>query len=815
METNQNQRDKIVPIQIEEEMKKSYIDYAMSVIIGRALPDVRDGLKPVHRRILYSMNEISLHPNKPYRKSAAVVGDVLAKYHPHGDTSVYDAMVKMAQDFSMRYPLVDGQGNFGSIDGDGAAAMRYTEARMDKLALELLKDIDKDTVDFVANYDDRLKEPSVLPAKYPNLLVNGSNGIAVGMATSIPPHNLAEVIEGSIALMKNPDISVEELNEYIKGPDFPLGGVIMGIRDIKEAYRTGRGKVKVRSKVDIEDMGKGKSRIIVTEIPYQVNKSRLLEKIAELVKDKKVEGISDLRDESSRHGIRIVVEVKKDVNPNIVLNKLYKHSQLEDTYSIIMLALVNGEPKILSLKGILTEYIAYQKEVLTRKTSFELQKAQKDSHLLEGIKIAIENIDEIISTIKSSNSTAIAKESLMNVYSLSEEQSSAILDMRLQKLTGLERDKIENEYNLLQEQIKELESILACEERKENIIQEQLEEIKSKYNSPRRSEIAPSAEEINIEDLIEDEEITITLTHFGYIKRVTSDNYKSQKRGGKGITALSTREEDFVEHIVNTTTHSRILLFTNKGRMYKIKAYEIPEGKRQAKGTAVINIVNLEKDEKITALVPIKDAENDDYLLMCTKKGILKKTLLSEFRKSKRNGILAVGLKEDDELIAVKITNGNEEIVMVTKKGMAIRFDEKDVRPMQRTAMGVKGITLNESDEVVDVNLISEGEDLLIVSKNGYGKRSFVKDYRIQNRAGKGLKTYNINEKTGEIAGAKIINEEEDIMIINSDGVLIRLVVKDISRFGRITSGVRLMRSHEDTQVVSIAKIIEEDTEEE
>lgn len=815
MEINQNQRDKIVPIQIEEEMKKSYIDYAMSVIIGRALPDVRDGLKPVHRRILYSMNEISLHPNKPYRKSAAVVGDVLAKYHPHGDTSVYDAMVKMAQDFSMRYPLVDGQGNFGSIDGDGAAAMRYTEARMDKLALELLKDIDKDTVDFVANYDDRLKEPSVLPAKYPNLLVNGSNGIAVGMATSIPPHNLAEVIEGSIALMKNPDISVEELNEYIKGPDFPLGGVIMGIRDIKEAYRTGRGKVKVRSKVDIEDMGKGKSRIIVTEIPYQVNKSRLLEKIAELVKDKKVEGISDLRDESSRHGIRIVVEVKKDVNPNIVLNKLYKHSQLEDTYSIIMLALVNGEPKILSLKGILTEYIAYQKEVLTRKTSFELQKAQKDSHLLEGIKIAIENIDEIISTIKSSNSTAIAKESLMNVYSLSEEQSSAILDMRLQKLTGLERDKIENEYNLLQEQIKELESILACEERKENIIQEQLEEIKSKYNSPRRSEIAPSAEEINIEDLIEDEEITITLTHFGYIKRVTSDNYKSQKRGGKGITALSTREEDFVEHIVNTTTHSRILLFTNKGRMYKIKAYEIPEGKRQAKGTAVINIVNLEKDEKITALVPIKDAENDDYLLMCTKKGILKKTLLSEFRKSKRNGILAVGLKEDDELIAVKITNGNEEIVMVTKKGMAIRFDEKDVRPMQRTAMGVKGITLNESDEVVDVNLISEGEDLLIVSKNGYGKRSFVKDYRIQNRAGKGLKTYNINEKTGEIAGAKIINEEEDIMIINSDGVLIRLVVKDISRFGRITSGVRLMRSHEDTQVVSIAKIIEEDTEEE
>lgn len=815
METNQNQRDKIVPIQIEEEMKKSYIDYAMSVIIGRALPDVRDGLKPVHRRILYSMNEISLHPNKPYRKSAAVVGDVLAKYHPHGDISVYDAMVKMAQDFSMRYPLVDGQGNFGSIDGDGAAAMRYTEARMDKLALELLKDIDKDTVDFVANYDDRLKEPSVLPAKYPNLLVNGSNGIAVGMATSIPPHNLAEVIEGSIALMKNPDISVEELNEYIKGPDFPLGGVIMGIRDIKEAYRTGRGKVKVRSKVDIEDMGKGKSRIIVTEIPYQVNKSRLLEKIAELVKDKKVEGISDLRDESSRHGIRIVVEVKKDVNPNIVLNKLYKHSQLEDTYSIIMLALVNGEPKILSLKGILTEYIAYQKEVLTRKTSFELQKAQKDSHLLEGIKIAIENIDEIISTIKSSNSTAIAKESLMNVYSLSEEQSSAILDMRLQKLTGLERDKIENEYNLLQEQIKELESILACEERKENIIQEQLEEIKSKYNSPRRSEIAPSAEEINIEDLIEDEEITITLTHFGYIKRVTSDNYKSQKRGGKGITALSTREEDFVEHIVNTTTHSRILLFTNKGRMYKIKAYEIPEGKRQAKGTAVINIVNLEKDEKITALVPIKDAENDDYLLMCTKKGILKKTLLSEFRKSKRNGILAVGLKEDDELIAVKITNGNEEIVMVTKKGMAIRFDEKDVRPMQRTAMGVKGITLNESDEVVDVNLISEGEDLLIVSKNGYGKRSFVKDYRIQNRAGKGLKTYNINEKTGEIAGAKIINEEEDIMIINSDGVLIRLVVKDISRFGRITSGVRLMRSHEDTQVVSIEKIIEEDTEEE
>ena len=804
-------KDNIVEIQIEDEMRKSYIDYAMSVIVGRALPDVRDGLKPVHRRILYAMNDLGLYPEKAYRKSATVVGEVLGKYHPHGDASVYDAMVKMAQDFSMRNPLVNGHGNFGSVDGDSAAAMRYTEAKMEKLATELLRDIDKETVDFVPNYDESRKEPSVLPSKYPNLLVNGSNGIAVGMATSIPPHNLGEVIDGTISLIDNPDISIDEMIEQIKGPDFPTGGIIMGKNDMVRAYQTGRGKVKVRAKAEIEEGIKGRDRIIITEIPYQVNKARLIEKIADLVKDKRVEGISDLRDESNRHGMRIVVELKRDANPNIVLNQLYKHSQLEDTYSIIMLALVNGEPKVLNLKQMLYHYVEHQKQVITRRTRFELKKAQDRAHILEGLKIALDNLDEVIKLIRSSSDGSIAKEELINKFTLTEPQAQAILDMRLQRLTGLERGKIDSEYKELMEQINSLREILSNEPILMNIIKREMLEIKEKFADKRRTQLKPSEAEINIEDLIEDEEITITLTHLGYIKRVTSDTYKIQKRGGKGISALSTREEDFVEHLVTTTAHSKVLFFTNKGRVYRLKAYEIPEGKRQAKGTALINILPLEKDEKVTALIPFKDFDDENYLLLCTKMGIIKKTVLKEFRKSKRNGLIAINLRDEDELIGVRVTDGDQEIIMVTRKGMSIRFNENDIRPMGRSAMGVKGITLSEDDVIVSVNLVGEGEDLLVVSENGYGKRTLLTEYRMQSRGGKGIKTYNINPKTGSISGARVVNPEDDLMIINSDGVLIRLGVENISRLGRATSGVKLMKTEEETNVVSIAKIMAEE----
>ncbi|KDR96388.1 DNA gyrase subunit A [Peptoclostridium litorale DSM 5388] len=804
-------KDNIVEIQIEDEMRKSYIDYAMSVIVGRALPDVRDGLKPVHRRILYAMNDLGLYPEKAYRKSATVVGEVLGKYHPHGDASVYDAMVKMAQDFSMRNPLVNGHGNFGSVDGDSAAAMRYTEAKMEKLATELLRDIDKETVDFVPNYDESRKEPSVLPSKYPNLLVNGSNGIAVGMATSIPPHNLGEVIDGTISLIDNPDISIDEMIEQIKGPDFPTGGIIMGKNDMVRAYQTGRGKVKVRAKAEIEEGNKGRDRIIITEIPYQVNKARLIEKIADLVKDKRVEGISDLRDESNRHGMRIVIELKRDANPNIVLNQLYKHSQLEDTYSIIMLALVNGEPKVLNLKQMLYHYVEHQKQVITRRTRFELKKAQDRAHILEGLKIALDNLDEVIKRIRASSDGSIAKEELINKFTLTEPQAQAILDMRLQRLTGLERGKIDFEYKELMEQINSLREILSNEPILMNIIKREMLEIKEKFADKRRTQLKPSEAEINIEDLIEDDEITITLTHLGYIKRVTSDTYKIQKRGGKGISALSTREEDFVEHLVTTTAHSKVLFFTNKGRVYRLKAYEIPEGKRQAKGTALINILPLEKDEKVTALIPFKDFDDENYLLLCTKMGIIKKTVLKEFRKSKRNGLIAINLRDEDELIGVRVTDGDQEIIMVTRKGMSIRFDENDIRPMGRSAMGVKGITLSEDDVIVSVNLVGEGEDLLIVSENGYGKRTLLTEYRMQSRGGKGIKTYNINPKTGSISGARVVNPEDDLMIINSDGVLIRLGVENISRLGRATSGVKLMKTEEETNVVSIAKIMAEE----
>ena len=801
------ENNRILPIEIAEEMKKSYIDYSMSVIAGRALPDVRDGLKPVHRRILYSMNELNLTPDKPYRKSARIVGDVLGKYHPHGDSAVYLAMVRMAQDFSTRGLLVDGHGNFGSVDGDSPAAMRYTEARMSKLSLELLRDIDKETVDFTPNFDESLKEPSVLPARYPNLLVNGSNGIAVGMATSIPPHNLGEVIDATVHLIDNEESTVEDLMQFIKGPDFPTSAIIMGKENIAEAYRTGRGKVKVRARAYIEELAKGKQQIVITEIPYQVNKAKLVEKIADLVKEKKVEGISDLRDESNRNGMRIVIELKRDVNANIVLNNLYKHSQMEDTFSIIMLALVNGVPKVLNLKQILHHYIQHQKDVVTRRTKFELNKAEARAHILEGLKIALDNIDAVIRLIRSSKTGQEAKLGLIEQFKLSEVQAQAILDMRLQRLTGLERDKIEAEYEELIKKINRLKEILANERLLLNVIKEEMLIIKENYADERRTEIRHAEGEIDMRDLINDEEIAITLTHFGYIKRLPADTYKSQRRGGRGVSALTTREEDFVKHLVSTTTHSRLLFFTNKGRVFKLNAYDIPEGKRQAKGTAIVNLLQLGPNEKIATLIAIDESDSNEFLLLATKNGIVKKTKREEFKNINKSGLIAIGLREDDELIDVKITDGNKEVLLVTRQGMSIKFDEKDIRHMGRTAMGVKGITLSDNDKVVSMSLADEGTDLLVVSENGFGKRTDINEYRTQIRAGKGIKTYNIAEKTGDLVGAQMVNEDDEIMIINSNGVLIRLRVNEISLFGRVTSGVKLMKTDEEVNVVSIAKI--------
>ena len=799
--------NRILPIEIAEEMKKSYIDYSMSVIVGRALPDVRDGLKPVHRRILYSMSELNLTPDKPYRKSARIVGDVLGKYHPHGDSAVYLAMVRMALDFSTRGLLVDGHGNFGSVDGDSPAAMRYTEARMSKLALELLRDIDKETVDFVPNFDESLKEPAVLPSRYPNLLVNGSNGIAVGMATSIPPHNLGEVIDATVHLIDNEECSVDDLMKFVKGPDFPTSAIIMGKENIAEAYRTGRGKVKVRARAVIEELPKGKQQIVVTEIPYQVNKAKLVERIAELVKDKKVEGISDLRDESNRNGMRIVIELKRDVNANIVLNNLYKHSQMEETFSVIMLALVNGQPKVLNLKQILYHYVQHQKDVVTRRTKFELNKAEARAHILEGLRIALDNIDAVISLIRASKTTQEAKSGLMEKFGLTDIQAQAILDMRLQRLTGLERDKIEAEYEELIKKINRLKEILANERLLLNVIKEEMLIIKENYADERRTEIRHAEGEIDMRDLIEDEEIAITLTHFGYIKRLPADTYKSQKRGGRGISALTTREEDFVKHLVSTTTHSKLLFFTNKGRVFRLNAYEIPEGKRQAKGTAIVNLLQLGPNEKIATLLAIDEKDDNKYLLLATKNGIVKKTDREEFKNINKAGLIAIGLREDDELIGVKVTDGNKDVLLVTKEGMSIRFDENDIRSMGRSAMGVKGITLSNDDKVVSMSLCEEGTDVLVVSENGFGKRTDINEYRTQIRAGKGIKTYNIAEKTGKLVGAEMVNEDDEMMIINSDGVLIRLRVNEISLFGRVTSGVKLMKTDDEVNVVSISKI--------
>lgn len=717
-------------------------------------------------------------------------------------------MVRMAQDFSTRGLLVDGHGNFGSVDGDSPAAMRYTEARMSKLALELLRDIEKETVDFVPNFDESLKEPGVLPSRYPNLLVNGSNGIAVGMATSIPPHNLGETIDATVHLIDNPDCSVEDLMNYVQGPDFPTSAIIMGKESIAEAYRTGRGKIKVRSRAVIEELPKGKQQIVVTEIPYQVNKSKLVERIAELVKEKKLEGISDLRDESNRNGMRIVIELKRDANANIVLNNLYKHSQMEDTFSIIMLALVNGVPKVLNLKEMLFYYVEHQKDVVTRRTKFELNKAEARAHILEGLRIALDNIDAVISLIRSSKTTAQAKEGLISKFGLTDIQAQAILDMRLQRLTGLERQKIEDEYSELMKKIQHLRAILADEQLLLGVIKDEIIAIKEKYADARRTEIRHAEGEINMRDLIDDEEIAITLTHFGYIKRVPLDTYKSQNRGGKGISAMSTREEDFVKHLVTTSTHSRLLFFTNKGRVFRLDAFEVPEGKRKAKGTAIVNLLQLAPNEKITTLIPVDNINEDElYLLLATKKGIVKKTKREEFKNINKSGLIAIGLRSDDELIDVKITNGEKDILLVTENGMSIRFNETDIRPMGRTAMGVKGITLSEEDRVVSMNLTDEGHELLVVSEKGFGKRTDINEYRVQSRAGKGIKTYNIFEKTGKIVGAEMVDEKDQIMMINSNGILIRLQVEDISIYGRVTSGVKLMKTEDEVNVVSIAKI--------
>ncbi|WP_333887414.1 DNA gyrase subunit A [Clostridium sp.] len=797
---------KILPAEISHEIKKCYIDYAMSVIVGRALPDVRDGLKPVHRRILYSMHELGLTPEKGYRKCARIVGDVLGKYHPHGDTAVYEALVRMAQDFSQRYTLVDGHGNFGSVDGDSAAAMRYTEAKMSKIALELLRDINKNTVDFVPNFDGEEQEPSVLPSRFPNLLVNGSAGIAVGMATNIPPHNLNEVINGIIKLMENPDITIPELMLEIKGPDFPTAGIILGTSGIREAYETGRGKVIVRSKTEIEEEN-GRHRIIVTELPYQVNKAKLIENMAELVKEKKIEGISDIRDESDREGMRIVIEIKRDGNANVILNQLFKHTKMQDTFGIIMLALVNNEPKVLNLKEILVNYLDFQKEVIRRRTRFDLDKALARAHILEGLKIALDHIDEVIKLIRASKTGEEAKNGLMAQFNLSEKQSQAILDMRLQRLTGLEREKIENEYDELMKTINYLKEVLEKEELVLKIIKDELTEIKNKYGDERRTSIERNSNEINIEDLIQEQSVVITLTHSGYIKRVSADTYSAQRRGGKGIQATATKEDDFVENIFITSTHSNILFFTNMGRVYRLKGYEVPEAGRTAKGTNIVNLLPLLTSEKIQAVITLKEFEDSNYLVMGTKKGLIKKTSLKQFANIRKSGLIAITLRENDELIAVRMTTGKSEVLMFTQDGYAIRFNEKDVRPMGRTAAGVKAITLRDKDIALSMDIAAKENDVLVVSENGFGKRTPIDEYTPHRRGGKGIITYKITEKTGKIVGARVVKDDDELMLINTSNVAIRLNISGISTTSRNAMGVTLMRTVEDEKVVAIAKI--------
>ena len=804
------QEEKIIERDIEEEMRTAYVDYAMSVIVSRALPDVRDGLKPVHRRILYSMYEDGITSDKPYRKCANTVGSVLGRYHPHGDSSVYDAMVRLAQDFSQRYTMIDGHGNFGSIDGDGAAAMRYTEARMEKIAEEMLVDIEKNTVDFMPNYDDRLQEPVVLPAKIPALLINGSSGIAVGMATNIPPHNLSEVVDGIIKVIDDDNVTNDDLMKIIKGPDFPTAGIILGREGIKEAYNTGRGKITVRAEAEIEEMSGNKRRIIVSELPYQVNKARLIENIAMLARDKRIEGISDIRDESDReHNVRIVIELKRDANAQVVLNQLYKNTQMQITFGVIMLALVNGEPKILTLKDCITNYIDHRKTVVLRRTKFELDKAEARAHILEGLKIAIDNIDEVIQIIRSAYDDA--KERLMERFGLSEIQAQAILDMQLKRLSGLQREKIEEEYNELMKLIARLKEILASEQLVYNIIKDELLEMKDKFGDERKTKIVAAEGDIELDDLIKEEQVVIALTRFGYIKREPIDTFKSQRRGGKGITGMTTREDDFVKEIFTASSHDTLLFFTNKGKLYRLRGYEVPEAGRTAKGTAIVNLLSLDADEKVSAIMPIQNFAEGKYLLFATKEGLIKKTALTEYNSSRKTGLQAITLKENDELIDVRLTDGEDNVVLVTRKGMCITFDEKDVRSVGRVSQGVIGIRLDPDDHVIGMeSIISNSKStLLAITENGFGKRTDLDEYRVQIRGGKGVITYKITPKTGEVIGIKIVNDEDDIMMITDTGTIIRMNVNEISILGRSTQGVTLMRTNEG-KVVSIEKITED-----
>ncbi|MDD6561870.1 MAG: DNA gyrase subunit A [Veillonellaceae bacterium] len=796
---------RILPVNLEQEMRNSYIDYAMSVIVSRALPDVRDGLKPVHRRILYAMQEAGMTSGKPYKKSARIVGEVLGKYHPHGDSSVYDAIVRMAQDFSMRYMLADGHGNFGSVDGDPPAAMRYTEVRMAKIAELMLQDIDKDTVDFVPNYDESLKEPSVLPSKFPELLVNGTSGIAVGMATNIPPHNMSEVIDGVLMLIDNPDASVEELMTVIKGPDFPTGGLIMGTTGIRDAYTTGRGSVKMRAKAHIETMSNGKPRIVVTELPYQVNKARLIEKIAELARDKQIEGITDLRDESDRKGMSIVIELRKDINPDIMLNQLYKHTQLQDTFGVIMLALVDNQPRILTLKQVLHYYIQHQEDVITRRTRYELSKAEARAHILEGLTIALDHLDAVITTIRESQTADIARNALMDGFKLSEKQAQAILDLRLQRLTGLEREKIEEEYQEVLKKIEWLKSVLADESKIMTIIKEELTAVKEKYGDARRTTITYDMSEMSEEDLIADEDVVLTISHNNYIKRMKLDTYNKQNRGGQGILGMSTKEGDFVENILITTTHHTILFFTSRGRVHYLKAYQIAEASRQARGTALINLLKLDKGEKITAVLQVREYNPAKFLFMATRKGIVKKVQLSEFNTTRKLGVIALKLDDDDELIGVKQTDGQKQIVIGTRNGYAIIFDEEEVRSMGRIARGVKGIKLRDGDEVVGMDTIKRDSEILTVTAGGYGKRTKVEEYTTHHRGAMGVINLRVTEKTGEVIGLKVVRDGQELMLISTNGIIIRTGLDKISVIGRASQGVIIMKTAEDDKVASMA----------
>lgn len=807
------QGGKVLPVEISDELRKSFIDYSMSVIVSRALPDVRDGLKPVHRRILYTLHELGMTPNKSYSKSARLVGDCMGKFHPHGDQSIYDAVVRMAQNFSSRYPMIDGHGNFGSVDGDSAAAMRYTELRMAKIATYMLADIDKDTVNFTPNYDEKQDEPTVLPSKFPNLLVNGSSGIAVGMATNIPPHNLSEVIDGTVAMIDNPDITIPELMKYIPGPDFPTGGTIMGIEGIVSAYQTGRGTVRTRAQAHIEHMEKsGKMRILVTEIPYMVNKAKLIERIADLVREKKIEGITDLRDESDRSGMRIVIELRRDVNPQVILNQLYKHTQMEDSFGIILLSLVDGQPRVLNLKEMLYYFVEHQKDVIVRRTKFELNKAEAEAHILEGLRIALDHIDQVIEIIRSSANDEMARNNLMNSFGLSEKQAQAILDMRLKRLTGLERENLEQQYQQLLETISYLKSVLASEKMVLEIIKTELIEIKEKFGDARRTRISFDQSQMDIEDLIAEEDVVVTVTHNGYIKRLPLNTYRSQRRGGKGVHGMATKEEDFLEHLFITSTHHYILFFTSKGKVYRLKAHELPEAGRTAKGTAIVNLLNINSEETITAVMAIKEYGEDYFLFTATKNGIVKKSALQEYDSARRDGLIALTLDEGDELIGVRLTKGKDDILLATRQGLTIRFPESDVREMGRTARGVKGITLENEDFVVGMDVIFEDANVLTISENGFAKRTELAEFRVQGRGGKGIIGMRVNAKTGYLVGIKIVKPEDELMIITADGIIMRQEVAGISRQGRLAQGVLAMRIGE-SKVVAMAKVISKEEE--